>query len=164
MDIYNRLRSLGIPYRKLDHPAVWTAEDADRVIPECPGIKTKNLFLRDRKGRTHILVVLPSEESVDLDALAELCGCSKLGIASKDRLKAHLHVDPGAVSLLSLALDAEHKVSVVIGRRVWECPDFQCHPLENTSTLILRTRDIARFLEHTGHPYRILDVPTTHDD
>ena len=45
-----------IAYVRHDHPAVYTVEEADRLVPDLPGAKTKNLFLRDDKGKRHFLV------------------------------------------------------------------------------------------------------------
>ena len=35
-----------------------------------------------------------------------------------------------------------------------------CHPLVNTMTTALSGRDLARFLEATGHPPQLLDFET----
>lgn len=55
MDIREFLAVNGIPCERYDHEPVYTCEQADRL--PIPGVsaKTKNLFLRDRKGRRHIL-------------------------------------------------------------------------------------------------------------
>ena len=67
-DIYAFLTQNDIAYQRQDHPAVFTCEEALRLVPPLPGAKTKNLFLRDRKGRRHFLVVVGYEKAVDLKA------------------------------------------------------------------------------------------------
>jgi len=45
---------------------------------------------------------------------------------------------------------------------VYTCEEaevLQCHPLVNTSTLVLKREDVARLLETTGHGYQTLAVP-----
>jgi len=37
---------------------------------------------------------------------------------------------------------------------------MQCHPLVNTSTLVIARDDIKRFLDITGHEVCIMDVPS----
>ena len=37
-----------------EHPAVMTVEESERLVPRLPGAKTKNLFLRDKKGLRHL--------------------------------------------------------------------------------------------------------------
>ena len=58
MDIFRFLEENGITYERCDHPAVFTCEEADRLVPPMEGAKTKNLFLRDKKGRRHFLAVV----------------------------------------------------------------------------------------------------------
>jgi Ala-tRNA(Pro) deacylase len=74
MSIYDFLQKNGIDYQRFDHPAVFTCEEADRLVPPMPGIRSKNLFLRDRRGKRHILVIIPAEKSVDLKALSQELG------------------------------------------------------------------------------------------
>src|SRR3989339_1833630 len=101
-DIEAFLTDHGIPFQRFDHPAVFTCEQAERIAPPMPGTHTKNLFLRDRKGARHLLVVVGYEKNVDLKALTALIGVDKLSFASPERLKTYLGVEPGAVSLLGL--------------------------------------------------------------
>jgi Ala-tRNA(Pro) deacylase len=159
MDIYQFLANHDIEYERHDHPAVFTCEQAERLVPDMPAAKTKNLFLRDRKGRRHFLVVVGYEKAVDLKALAPLLGVRKLGFASPERLRRYLGVDPGSVSILGLVNDADQAVEVIVDEGLWGAEALRCHPLVNTSTLAISRDDVRRFLEITGHRVRILDVP-----
>lgn len=58
MDIYAFLDRHGIAYRRFDHPAVFTCEQAAELRTPMPGKDTKNLFLRDEKGKRHFLVTV----------------------------------------------------------------------------------------------------------
>jgi len=159
MDIYQFLAAHGIDYERHDHPPVFTCEEADRLVPPLPAAKTKNLFVRDRKGRRHFLLVVGYEKVVDLKALSPVLGVSKLGLASPERLKKCLGVDPGAVTILGLANDANKEVEVIMDEDLWGAKAFRCHPLVNTSTLVISRENIKRFLDITGHKLRILDIP-----
>jgi Ala-tRNA(Pro) deacylase len=159
MDIYDFFAEHNIDYQRQDHPAVFTVEEALRLVPPLPGAKTKNLFLRDRKGRRHILVVVGHRKVIDLKALSNLLQSSPLSLASPRRLKQYLNVDPGSVSTLSIFNDVEQKVEVIIDRELWNAKAFQCHPLVNTSTLVISKKDLERFFEITGHEIRLLHIP-----
>jgi len=163
MDIYRFLTEHNIHYERHDHPAVFTCEEAERLVPPLAATRTKNLFLRDRKGRRHFLVVVGYEKAVDLKGLTSLLGVKKLGFASPARLERYLGVEPGAVSILGLANDIEQEVEVIIDESLWHAEALRCHPLVNTSTLVISQDDIRRFLEITGHLVRVLDVPTRTD-
>jgi Ala-tRNA(Pro) deacylase len=159
MDIYQFLTTHNIQFTRHDHPAVFTCEEALRLVPPLPAAKTKNLFLRDRHGRNHFLVVVGYEKRVDLKRLTGLLGVTKLGFASAERLQRHLGVEPGAVSILGVVNDVDQGVEVVMDEALWTADAFQCHPLVNTSTLVIPREDLMRFLDVTGHAVRVLDVP-----
>jgi Ala-tRNA(Pro) deacylase len=159
VDFYQFLEAYRIEYDRYDHPPVYTVDDVNRLIPHLPGAKTKNLFLKDNKGQRHFLVVVRDEKRVDLKALPDLLGSSRLRFGSPDLLKKHLGVDPGAVSLLAVFNDSDNAVEVVIDGDLWASEAFQFHPLINTSTLVISREGLEIFLNKTGHTARILDVP-----
>ena len=158
-DIFRFLADHDIPYERVDHPPVFTCEEAERLVPPLPGAHTKNLFLRDRKGRRHFLMVVDESKQVDLKQLTRLLQVSKLGMASPERLQRYLGVTPGAVTLLGLINDAERAVEVVIDEKVWAAEALQCHPLVNTATVAIARSDIERFLQLSGHGYQVVEVP-----
>lgn len=158
-DIYQFLDDNDIEYERCDHPPVYTVEDVHRLVPPLPAAKTKNLFICDNKGKRHFLVVVGGDKRVDLKALPGLLGSTRLRFASPDRLKKHLGVDPGSVSLLAVLNDRDRKVEVVLDSDLWSAQAFQFHPLVNTSTLVVSRNAVRRFLKGTGHAAKILDVP-----
>lgn len=160
MDIYRFLSENSIEYERHDHPAVFTCEEANRLVPPLPATKTKNLFLCDAKGQRHFLVVVGFEKVVDLKTLASLLGLDKLRFASPKRLKRFLGVNPGAVSILGVVTDSDGAVEVIFDENLWSSNAFQCHPLINTSTLVISLDNIKRLLEITGHTPRVFDVPS----
>ena len=159
-DLYHFLGEHQIPYVRVDHPPVYTCEEAERLVPALPGVHTKNLFLRDSKGRRHFLVVVGWEKQVDLKALAGLLQVSKLGMASPERLRKYLDVEPGAVTVLGVVNDPQHAVEVVIDIPIWQAPALHCHPLVNTATLAIASEDLERLFKLCGTPYRVVNVPS----
>ena len=157
MDIYDFLAHLNIAYERHDHPAVFTVEEADVYAEAIVGTHTKNLFLRDKKGKRHFLVVAGSHTSVNLKELSKTLNVSNLSFASPERLMKHLGIEPGSVSSLALFTDREaHNVEVVFEQAVWESDFICCHPLVNTVTLVIAKADLERFLDATGHDVTIL--------
>ena len=155
------LATHGIPVTRYDHDAVHTCDDVARLVPmEAAGVQTKNLFLRDHRGRRHWLLVTSCEKAVDLKGVAPRIGADHLSLASPDRLMKHLGVAPGAVTVLGLAHDTAHAVTLVVDREVWAADAWRVHPLVNTATLVMRTDDVRRFLAATGHAAQVIDVPT----
>jgi Ala-tRNA(Pro) deacylase len=159
IDLDAWLREHGITAPRHEHAAVMTVDESERLVPPLPGAKTKNLFLRDRKGRRHFLVTVPHNLTVDLKQLSTVVGASALGFASPERLLNYLGITPGSVSLLALCYDTGGRVEFVIDRALWTAPALQAHPLVNTATMILSHDDLERFVKATGHAPRIVDVP-----
>jgi Ala-tRNA(Pro) deacylase len=155
-DLLHFLEKNGIDYQRCDHPAVFTAEEAGRVVPPLPGAKTKNLFLRDRRGRRHFLVVVPGEQTVNMKGLIPQLGVTNLSFASPERLKKYLGITPGSVSMLALFNDSDHQVEFYIDGTLWQAEAFLCHPLVNTATLVVSKKGIKAFLEATGHEVNLL--------
>lgn len=160
VDIYAFLNGHGITYQRFDHEAVFTCEQAKEIQTEpMPGKDTKNLFLRDDKGKRHFLVTVGHEKQVDLKELKQILNTRKLSFASPERLKTHLGVEPGSVTMLGLVNDAGHAVEFFIDQAVWEADAVCCHPLVNTATLCIPHEGIMTFLQATGHAVNVIDVP-----
>jgi len=138
-------------YMRIEHPAVFTCEEAEQHRPEQPAVSTKNLFLCDKKGRRCFLVVTSCEKTVDLAALAPQLGVPHLRFASEERLQRMLGVSRGSVTMMGLVNDASHEVELWIDSAIWSGEFFQSHPLVNTATLVLSKPELERFFALTGH-------------
>lgn len=157
-DIYKFLEKNKIKYQRFDHHAVFTCEEAEKWCPVMPGVSTKNLFLRDKNGKKHFLVVINKDKSLDLKKLKEVLDVSKLSFASEERLLKYLGLTPGSVTLLGVVNDNDCAVEVIIDKEIFD-KTLQCHPLINTATLVIETAGIRQFLELTKHQAKVLDLP-----
>lgn len=163
--LYRLLERLGISYERYDHEAVSTCDEAERAVPAGLGAAhTKNLFLRDHKGRRHWLLVTLCAKQVDLRAFGERVAGERVSFASPERLAKYLGVTPGSVTILGLMNDGERAVELLVDEDVWAMDRWQAHPLTNTATLILQRADIERFLAETGHTARAVSVPSRAGD
>jgi len=160
MDIFDFLSENVIEYERFDHPPVYTVDDVHRLTPDLPGAKTKNLFLRDKKGARHFLVVMPADKQINLKALPAVLASSNVSFGSPARLMKHLGVEPGSVSLLAILEDHEQAVEVYIDEALWTSNAFQFHPMINTSTLVLTKASIEKFLAASNHDFQTVDIPS----
>ena len=163
IDLYKLLAEHDIEYECYDHPAVFTVDEAQRMVPELPGAKTKNLFLRDGKGRRHFLVVVPAHKRVNIKGLGQKIDAGRLSFASPPRLKKCLGVDPGSVTLLAVVNDPAHQVEVLIDSETRQAEFFKFHPLVNTATLLIPKEALEKFLGVTGHRAGVIDVPVVEE-
>jgi len=152
------LDHLSVPYEYHQHAAVFTSEQARRLVPPLKGASAKNLFLRDRKGHRHFLLSFPDDKRLDLKSLAACLGLSGLSLASPERLQKYLGISPGAVSVLALVNDPDAYVEVLMDKDLWQAGYLQCHPLVNTATLVVSIEDIKRFITETGHKAQIVTI------
>jgi Ala-tRNA(Pro) deacylase len=155
------LGALGIVTERYEHPAVFTVDEAVEHWAGIDATHCKNLFLRNKKGNRHYLVVLEHRKSADLRRLAEQVGDDRLSFASPERLQAHLGLTPGAVSPFGLVNDASRSVQVVVDADLRDAAKVAFHPNVNTATLVISGKDFARFLESTGHPVRYVAFTAT---
>ena len=152
------LSRLQIPYTLVEHPAVYTMEEIQRL--SFPGREkaVKNLFLRDDKKRSYYLVVLPGQKTADLKRLQEQIPSRKLSFASEADLAARLGLLKGSVPPLGILNDREHTVQVVLDRQLLAETEVGVHPNRNDATLLLAPGDLVRVIRDQGNPLVLVDL------
>jgi Ala-tRNA(Pro) deacylase len=155
--VYEALKELGIAWDRHEHPPVFTVEEAEKHWTEVQGAHCKNLFLRNKKGNHHYLVVLESLKLADLRQLNRLLNEDRLSFASPERLKRFLGLDPGSVSPFGLLNDVNREVAVVVDQDLKLAKTVNFHPNVNTATVGISTVDFERFLASRGN--RVLYFP-----
>ena len=156
--LFARLDQLGIAHRTVEHPPVFTVEEAKALRGNLPGHHIKNLFLRNKKEEMWLVVAL-EDRAIDLKRLGDVLGAGRLSFGSADRLKRTLGVEPGSVTPLAVANDQAHAVRLALDRGIADGGPVNAHPLVNTMTTALAPADLLRFFEATGHTPRWLDFP-----
>ncbi len=159
-DLNAMLDELNIPYERFDHAPVFTCDEAYAALPHNPAVQTKNIFLRDKRGRRHLLLVTTCEKAVDIKKFADQADADHLSFASPERLMKYLGVEPGSVTVLGLIHDTENAVELYVDRDVWNTEKWRCHPLVNSATLVLARTDLERFFARTGHVPKIVVLET----
>ena len=158
--LFARLEQLGIAERTVEHPPVFTVEEAKALRGDLPGHHIKNLFLRNKKEEMWLVVAL-EDRAIDLKRLGDVLGAGRLSFGSAERLKRHLGVEPGSVTPLALINDDSRSVQLALDRGLVDGhgAPVNVHPLVNTMTTALAAADLLRFFEATGHAPRWLDFP-----
>ncbi|HEY4304944.1 MAG TPA: prolyl-tRNA synthetase associated domain-containing protein [Gemmatimonadaceae bacterium] len=152
------LTTLGIPFERVEHAPVFTCDEAYAAMPGHDSVQTKNIFLRDKRGRRHLLLITTCERTVDVKKFAEQSDADRLSFASPERMMKYLGVEPGSVTVLGLINDTENGVELYVDRDVWNAPLWRCHPLVNTATLVIPRSGIEKFLAHTGHRAHVIEL------
>lgn len=152
--VYQVLKELGIPYEILEHPPVYTVEEARVYWAKLPGTHCKNLFLRDQKGKTYYLVILEESKALNMQAFCEQHQLGKLSFASAERLMTVMGLEAGSVSPFGLISPQAGTVQVLLDDDLKEAQELCFHPNVNTATLSLSRLDFERFLAQRGNPVR----------
>lgn len=156
--VYEILESLGVSYVRHEHPPVYTVEQAEQHWNSLTGAHCKNLFLRNKKGNRHYLIILDHLKQVDLKSLAKKLEEDRLSFASPERLMRYLGLEAGAVSPFGLINDSEKEVQVIIDSDLRKAERINFHPNVNTATVGLDFTDFERFLDWTGNSVRYLKM------
>src|SRR5687767_13017751 len=152
--VRSALDALGISYEHYEHPPVFTADEAETHWRHIPATAVKNLFLRNKKGDRHYLVILGIDKQADLRHLVQVIGDDRLSFGSPERLQKYLGVTPGSVSPLGLIHDTTRAVRVIVDSDLRQAERLIFHPNDNTASLTISGRDFVRFLDERGNPVK----------
>jgi len=155
--VLDALQKLNVEYKLKEHEAVCTVEEADKFWTDIEGVHCKNLFLRDKKGKQHYLVVANKNTSVSIESLNQMLGNERLGFASERRLDKYLKLIRGAVSPFGIINDMDDHVILLIDQSLQKATMVSFHPNVNTATLSLSFLDFEKFLQQSGNAYRYID-------
>lgn len=159
---YDRARLLawmaehGIAQTTHDHPAVFRVEEGLELKAALPGVHTKNLFLKDKKGRLW-LISAAQDTVIDLKRAHGPMGSDRLSFGNETLMWETLGVRPGSVTALGLINDTDRRVTFVLDQRLWDAPIVNFHPLTNTATTALDQAEFRRFMTLLGREPLVVD-------
>ena len=154
-----KLDAMGIETRTVEHEAVATVEESSGVHRDLAGAHTKNLFVKDKKGRL-FLVVVPAHARVDLKKLHAAIGAQgRVSFGRPEQLWECLGVRPGSVTVFAVVNDRTGWVTTVLDEEIADADTVCGHPLENTATTAIAQHDLRRFLDECDHAPLIVAVP-----
>ena len=149
------LSQIGIEYENHEHPAVFTVEEADMHHEGIDGVHSKNLFFKDRK-KNLVLVVTLSDKPIRIKEVGNTIGHKGLSFGKPDLLMEVLGVIPGAVTPFAVINDEQKKVKVILDEEMMEHDLLNFHPIVNTATTTINSKDLVKFMEHCGQPFEIV--------
>ncbi len=150
-DLLAYLATLDVAVATIEHPPLFTVENSQKLRGEIPGGHTKNLFVKDKKGRLFLLT-LGEETVVDLKRVHEKIGAQgRVSFGSAELLEEVWGVRPGAVTPFGAINDRDGRVTVVLDAEMMRHERLNFHPLVNTRTTGLASVDLVKFLRATGH-------------
>ncbi len=150
-NVFAALESMQVAYEIIEHPAVYTIEEMDRLEIDSKNEVVKNLFLRDDKKKRWFLVVLQKDKRVDLKEIRTKLNCRPLSFASEEDLGKYMKLGKGAVTPFGVLNDAERRVEVVFDKDILHFERIGVHPNDNTATVWLCPQDLETIIKKQGN-------------
>lgn len=154
--LLKKLEDLKIEYKDFQHEPLLTVEQALAVASHIPGAQCKNLFLKDSKNNLFLIVAV-HDTKIMLKSLSKYLKAPELRFADPNLLMEYLGVLPGSVTPFGLVNDNNHKIKVILDSRIFDYKQAGFHPLENTSTTLISTEDLKKFVSSCLNEYQIID-------
>ena len=95
---------------------------------------------------------------LDIRDLEQRLRQGKLTFASPKRLKKHLGLEGGSVSLFGLINDEEDHVYLFIDENLLKEEKVSFHPNINTASLVISIEDMKRFLKWSGNEFEFIKL------
>ena len=149
------LTKIGIDYVNHEHPAVFTVEEANLHHEGIEGVHSKNLFFKDRKKNLHLIITL-SDKPIKIKEVAKKINAKDLSFGKPELLGEVLGVIPGAVTPLAVINAGDHNINVILDEEMMENDLLNFHPLVNTATTTIASKDLVKFLEHCQQSFDII--------
>ena len=115
MDAYqqvaNTLQELGITFDVVAHPPAFTTEQADSYIKGLKGVRTKSMFLTNKKKTQYYLLIMDDKKRLDMDDFKVQVGANRIRMASLDSLAEKMNLPAGTVSPFGLLNNEEKRHS-----------------------------------------------------
>lgn len=145
-----------IDHTTIDHPAVFRVGEGEDIKQGIPGAHTKNLFLKDAKGRLW-LISAQDDTQIDLKRLHTVIGSARLSFGSAELMEQALGVTPGSVTAFAMINGAASDVTFVLDHRLAGAERVNFHPLVNTATTGVSQAGFAKFFEALGITPLVVD-------
>ena len=162
MDSYqqvaNKLQELGIPFDVVDHPPAFTTEQADSYIEGLEGVRTKTMFLTNKKKTQYYLLIMDDKKRLDMDDFKVQVGANRIRMASLDSLAEKMNLPAGTVSPFGLLNNEEKDIQVYFDKDIVSEEIMTFHPNTNEKTIFISTTDLFKFLQDLGYSYEVLEL------
>ena len=162
-DLLALLDRIGVAYARHAHPPLFTVDQSREYEHLMPGLHTKNLFLKEKKGGFW-LISCRQDRLVRVRDAVRAAGGKNPSFGKEPDMLRLLGVRPGAVTPFGVLNDRAHEVRVILDAGMMRADLVNFHPLHNEATLGLAPAGLSAFLEATGHAPALVEFPETLPD
>ena len=156
--VVDQLNELGIPFQIVEHEPVLTTEQADRFIEGIEGVRTKTMFLTNKKKRNFYLVIIDDAKRLDMDIFKEIVEENRIKMASAETLNDKMMLLPGTVSPFGLLNNRDKDIQVYLDQEIISEERMCFHPNTNEKTIFVNTEDLFTFLKAIGYEAHVIKL------
>lgn len=157
--VAKKLQELGITYDVVEHPPAFTTEQSDSYIEGLEGVRTKSMFLTNKKKTQYYLLIMDDQKRLDMEDFKDQVGANRIRMASIESLAEKMQLPAGTVSPFGLLNNEEKDILVYFDQDIVSEEIMTFHPNTNEKTIFIKTQDLFRFLESIDFKYEILNLP-----
>ena len=162
MDLYKKveekLNEMNSPFEIVEHEPALTTEQADSFIEGIEGVRTKTMFLTNKKKTEFYLLIMDDKKRLDMDIFKEIVASKQIKMASKNSLFEKMMLPPGVVSPFGLLNNEDKDIKVYIDKEIIDEERMCFHPNTNEKTIFLKTLDLLKFIESIGYDVNIVEI------
>ena len=156
--VADRLNELGIIFQIVEHEPALTTEQADRFIEGIEGVRTKTMFLTNKKKRNFYLVIMDDAKRLDMDVFKEIVEEKQIKMASVETLNEKMMLPPGVVSPFGLLNNKDKDIHVYFDQEIVSEERMSFHPNTNEKTIFINTQDLFTFLKEIGYEPHVIEL------
>ena len=156
--VVDQLNELGIPFQIVEHEPVLTTEQADRFIEGIESVRTKTMFLTNKRKRNFYLVIIDDAKRLDMDVFKEIVEENRIKMASAETLNDKMMLLPGTVSPFGLLNNRDKDIQVYFDQEIVSEERMCFHPNTNEKTIFVNTEDLFTFLIAIGYEPHVIEL------
>ena len=146
----------GLDFKLYAHEPLFTVEESIKYRGAIDGVHSKNLFLKNKKNQFFLFSCIENTD-INIKKITKSLKLGNISFANEDYLSLYLGVKPGAVTPFGLLNDIENKVTFYLDNNFLKNQIVNFHPLTNTSTISMKTKDFVDFLIEKKKKVNIYD-------
>lgn len=151
------LKNRKMKYEIIYHPPAMTTEEADKYIEGKEGIRSKTMFMANKKDKKFYLIIMDDSKRLDIKKMNEIIN-DKLHFAKEVQLIEKLGLKPGTVSIFGLLNNKDHDINIYIDKEIMNEKLITFHPNDNTATIFITVEDMLKIFDDLDYNYEVIEL------
>lgn len=151
------LKNKKMKYEIIYHPPAITTEEADKYIEGKEGIRSKTMFMANKKDKKFYLIIMDDSKRLDIKKMNEIIN-DKLHFAKEVQLIEKLGLKPGTVSIFGLLNNKDHDINIYLDKEIMNEKLITFHPNDNTATIFITVEDMLKIFDDLDYNYEVIEL------